>query len=79
MKIGQLINEIMSQQPHETYNLLAQQLMFDIVLNMGDNETLDIAKLKSQVVEFAAKITKDEEYDHIRDDLKANSLVELKK
>jgi F-type H+-transporting ATPase subunit alpha len=79
MKIGQLINEILSQQPHETYNVLAQQLMFDIVLNMGDNETLDVAKLKAQVTEFASRITKDEEYDHIRDDLKSNSLVELKK
>lgn len=79
MKTGELINNILSQQPHETHGLLAQQLMFDIVLNMGDNETLDVAKLKTQVGEFAAKITKEEEYEHIRDDLKANSLVELKK
>lgn len=79
MKTGGMINDLMSQQPHETYGVMAQQLMFDIVLSMGDNETLDVKKLKTQVNEFAGKITKDEEYEHIKGDLKANSLVELKK
>jgi len=75
---GKLIFEILTQSPSETFSLTAQQLMFDIVLGLGDGEKLDTSQLKLNANEFAAKITKDEEFDGVRDQLKAKCLVEIK-
>jgi len=75
---GKRIFEALTQSPTDTFSLMAQQLMLDIVLNLEDGEELDINALKLNVIEFAAKVTKDEEYDGIRDQLKAKSLVVLK-
>ncbi len=52
--------------------------MFDIVMGLADGEDLDINLLKQHVAEFAAKITKDEEFVIMRDQLKAKCLIELK-
>lgn len=75
---GKRIFEILTQAPQDTFSLMSQQLMFDIVLNMQDGEDVDLSALKISVGEFAARITKDEEYDAIRDELKAKCLVEIK-
>jgi len=45
------------------------------VLNAEDGMQLDIAALKLSSKEFAAKITKDEDFDKIRDELKAKVLT----
>ncbi|MEK7594450.1 MAG: sodium-transporting two-sector ATPase [Patescibacteria group bacterium] len=78
LAIGKNIFEILTQGPSDTYSLVAQQLMFDLVLNMADGEELDLSNLKLNVSEFAAKITKDEEFDAIRDQLKVKCIVEIK-
>ena len=70
--------EILTQGPSETFSLMSQQLMFDLVLNLSDNEELDLDALKLHVPEFAAKVTSDEVYEGVRDQLKAKCLVELK-
>ena len=75
---GKNIFSILNQGPTDTYSLHAQQLMIDIVLSVGEGEKLDIDLLKNNVHEFAKKITKEEEYDAVRDELKSKSLVELK-
>ncbi|MDB5185252.1 MAG: atpA [Candidatus Saccharibacteria bacterium] len=75
---GKRVFQMLNQSPTDTYSLMSQQLMFDLILNLGDGEELDINSLKLNVAEFAAKVTKDEEYDAIRDQLKAKCLVELK-
>ncbi|HSX45800.1 MAG TPA: sodium-transporting two-sector ATPase [Candidatus Saccharimonadia bacterium] len=75
---GKRIFEMLTQSPSDTFPLMAQQLMFDIILNLGDGEELDINKLKMKSNEFASKITKDEEFDSIRDQLKAQCVVDLK-
>src|SRR3984885_8599393 len=75
---GKRIFEILSQSPSDTFSLMAQQLMLDLILNLGDGEELDLNALKLHVTEYAAKITKDEEYDAQRDQLKAKCLIELK-
>jgi F-type H+-transporting ATPase subunit alpha len=76
---GKLIFEILTQGPGDTYSLLEGQLLFDIVLHLQDNEELDISALKLNVKKFSPNI-KDEEkdYEKVRDELKAASLVELK-
>lgn len=67
LAVGKNIFEALTQSPSDTFSLLAQQLMLDVVLNLEDGLTLDVAKLKLNVNDFATKITKDEEYDGVRD------------
>lgn len=64
---GKHIFEILTQSPSDTFSLLAQQLMLDIVLNLEDGVTLDVNLLKISSNDFASKITKDDEYDAVRD------------
>jgi F-type H+-transporting ATPase subunit alpha len=71
---GERVFEVITQTPTDTYSLLSQQLMFDIILNLQDGEEIDINSLKLNVTEFSKKITKDEEFDSIRDELKAKCL-----
>lgn len=72
---GANIFKVLNQGPSETYSLYAQQLMLDIVLNLEEGLQLDVETLKANVRDFAAKITKDEEYDAVRDELKAKALI----
>ncbi|MBC7546663.1 sodium-transporting two-sector ATPase [Candidatus Saccharibacteria bacterium] len=74
---GKRVFEIMTQSPTDTFSLLAQQLMMDLILNLGDGEDLDLTALKIAAPDYAKKITKDEEYDAIRDELKAKCLIKL--
>lgn len=76
---GKDIFSVITQSPTDVYNLISQQLMFDIVLNRGSEEKIDVSALKSQVKEFGDKVNKDGEYDKARDELKKKALVELKK
>lgn len=76
--VGKYIFEMMTQSPTETYSFMMQQLMLDIILNVNDGETLDISALKLNVGDFAPKVTGDEDYDKIRDELKDKIVVKLK-
>ena len=75
---GLRLLKLMTQGPSDTFSLMAQQLLFDIVLNLGDNEDLNLERLKQHAGEYAAKIKDDKDFDSIRDQLKAVSLIELK-
>jgi F-type H+/Na+-transporting ATPase subunit alpha len=79
LETGANIFKVLNQGPSETYSLYAQQLMLDIVLNLEQGAKLDIDTLKTNVHDYAAKIQKDEDFDKIRDELKAKAMVELKK
>lgn len=76
---GKNIFKVLNQGPAETFSFYAQQLMLDIVLNTDPEVKIDVDALKSHVREYAQKITKDEDFDKIRDELLAVSKVELKK
>lgn len=76
---GERIFSILTQNPSDTYSIMAQQLMLDLVLNVEDTLKLDISKLKLLANEHAQKVTSDEVYDTIRNQLKAKCTVELKK
>jgi F-type H+-transporting ATPase subunit alpha len=78
LTIGKYIFEMLTQSPSDTYSFMAQQLMLDIILNLPDGDTLDVSALKLNVSEYAAKVTGDDVYDKIRDELKAKAVVELK-
>lgn len=67
LSTGKHIFEVLTQSPTDTYSFQAQNLMLDIVLNLADGLELDTNILKMRANEFAAKITKDEEFEGIRD------------
>jgi F-type H+-transporting ATPase subunit alpha len=75
---GKRIFEILTQGPGDTFSLMAQQLMFDLILDLKPNEEIDLGRLKKSASEYADKIKKDDDYDKVRDQLKADCLIELK-
>jgi F-type H+-transporting ATPase subunit alpha len=79
LETGKRIFEILTQSPSDTFSLVGQQLMMDIVMNLEDGAVLDLNALKLKAPEFAAKIETDEQFDKVRDELKAAAQVELKK
>jgi len=72
--IGDRIKELFTQIPGETYTLIEQQLLLDIVLNSDPNTPLDITKLKQTVKAAAARIKKEEDFDVISKELRAQFL-----
>jgi len=71
LEVGKRLFSMMTQSPTDTYSLMSQQLMLDIVLHSDTNVPLDISTLKLNVAEFASRITSDDLYDGVRDELKA--------
>lgn len=71
LETGKRIFGILTQAPNETYSLIAQQIMLDIVLNLEEGSELDINVLKSHAIEAAPKVTSGEVYDGVRDGVKA--------
>jgi hypothetical protein len=70
----------MTQTPTETFSLVSQTLMFEIVLDLEEGELLDMQTLKSLSNEYAAKVAEDESnYDATKAELKQKSLLEMKK
>ena len=78
LETGKNIFEIVTQSPGDTYSLMAQQLMLDLILNGVDGENIDLNSLKLNARDFAAKVTKDEDYDAVRAELKAKCIIQLK-
>ncbi len=76
---GKHIYELLNQSPEETYGVVAQTLMLDIVINLKDDQVLDVKTLKSNVLDYAAKVKSDNDFDKVCADLLKKSLVELKK
>lgn len=70
LSTGKHIFELLTQAPGDTFSLMAQQLMLDIVLNLEDGAEIDINALKLNSNDFAKKVTGDEDYDKVRDMLK---------
>ncbi len=77
LETGKRVFELVTQGPTQTFSLMAQQLMLDIALNMDDKGTLDMPKLKNSVAKYAVKITSEDQYDAVRDELKRESIVQL--
>ncbi len=75
LSIGKLIYEILTQGPTDTYNLLTQQLLFSIVLDLKDDEKISINDLKQNAKQYALQIKTDEDFDRVRDELKAKCLI----
>ncbi|HVI60813.1 MAG TPA: sodium-transporting two-sector ATPase [Candidatus Saccharimonadales bacterium] len=76
---GNRINKLMTQKPGQTFSLLAQQLMLDIVLNLAVDEDIDINALQAGAAEAAASIAQDEDYERARNDLQAKIVIKLQR
>jgi F-type H+-transporting ATPase subunit alpha len=61
--LGNQLHTLMTQIPGETYSLIAQQLMLDVVLNPAANIGLNLPDLKKAATEIAKRVEKEEDYD----------------
>jgi F0F1-type ATP synthase alpha subunit len=78
LEVGKRIFEILTQGPGDTFTLMAQQLMVDIVLNTEIATVLDLKKLKLESNEAAKKVTDDATFDKVRDELRKAVVIEVK-
>jgi F-type H+-transporting ATPase subunit alpha len=78
LQTGRQVFELLTQSPSESFSLMSQQLMLDIIINRGDNDQVDLNSLRLNAPKFATKITDDKDFDKIRDELKAVCIVQLK-
>jgi F-type H+-transporting ATPase subunit alpha len=72
---GTWLREVFTQIPGETYSLMAQQVIMDIVLNSPTSTQLDIKVLKRQAAELAKTIKTEEDFKAICDQVKAQAAV----
>lgn len=82
LNTGKRVLELLNQAPGENYSLVAQQLMFEIVLDLEEGAVLDIAAMKTKANQIAATVQDakdDKAYDKAKEDLKKVSIMELKK
>jgi F-type H+-transporting ATPase subunit alpha len=56
LKVGALLRAIFNQEPNESYPIVAQQLMLDVVLNLTEAQTIDVAIMRSTLSGLLATI-----------------------
>lgn len=74
IKVGDHIFGILTQTPGDTYSVVAQQLMLDIILNLKPDAELDEGSLKVHVNDYTKKIKNaddEQEFNKARDQLRA--------
>jgi F-type H+-transporting ATPase subunit alpha len=76
---GKRVNELMEQAPGEYQSVMAQQLMFSIILDLEAGSVIDIPKMKMSANEIGAEVTDDAKFDAAKEKLKKLSLIEMKK
>lgn len=72
---GQMLYKLFNQKPEESYTLLAQQLMLDVVFTLNEHELIDIAILKQLANEAASQLKSDADFDKVSNDLKSRCLI----
>jgi F-type H+-transporting ATPase subunit alpha len=75
---GKLLYSLFNQRPGESFSLLCQQLMLDVILTLGENEQVDIDLLKKNAPDLIVKISNDNEFKATRDSLKTLCLIAAK-
>jgi F-type H+-transporting ATPase subunit alpha len=70
---GQLLYSLLTQIPGETYSLLAQQMMLDIVLDPKNAGRIDVSKLKTFANKLAASSKSDGDFERLRDELRESA------
>lgn len=72
---GRHFNNLFTQVPGETYSLLAQQMMLDILLETDPSLGLNVSVLKEQANQAAALIKADSDYDTVKESLKDQVVI----
>lgn len=72
---GLRLRSLLTQVPGETYGLVAQQLMLDLILDPKIEATFDIAKLKEAAQQLASSAKPDTKYEELLNSLKSRLLV----
>ena len=72
---GRYFYELLTQLPGEAYNLMAQQIMLDILLNTDPSAGINIAALKKQANQAASLVKSEDDYATIRDNLKTQVTI----
>ncbi|MCX6725360.1 MAG: sodium-transporting two-sector ATPase [Candidatus Saccharibacteria bacterium] len=78
LEVGKHIFEVLTQGPGDTYSVMAQQLMLDIILNAELGSILDISKLKLMSREAATKVTTEILYEQTKLELKNQVMLGVK-
>lgn len=71
LETGKRLFELMTQSPTDTFSIMAQELMMDIVLNLDNGLQLDISTLKLRAPEAATKVKTDDDYEKVKTELQA--------
>lgn len=79
LKRGKRLYELFNQTPDEVYSINSQLLMLDVVLKLQHDQVLDVKTLKANVRTIADKLTDDQDFDKLRDELLKASVQETKK
>jgi len=75
---GKALFKMMSQDIGETYTLMDQQFLLDIILGATPGERIDIPGMKKLVKDYSAKVVEEGEtsnFDQLRDELKSKVLI----
>lgn len=67
---GRHFYKLLSQLPGETYSLMAQQMMLDIILDTDPTRGLNVTDLKQKINQAAVLVKSEADYVTIRDGLK---------
>jgi F-type H+-transporting ATPase subunit alpha len=78
LSTGKLIFQILTQAPGETYSLMAQQLMFEIILNLEPIDHIDLSSLKLNVEKYAEQIKNDDDFNKVCEDLRSVCILNYK-
>jgi F-type H+-transporting ATPase subunit alpha len=79
LQLGKRLFEVLGQGPDETFSIMSQVLMLDLVLNGPEGTVLDIGALKTAANELGAGLTEEKDYDETRAKVLEKATVELKK
>lgn len=79
LEMGKRLRSILNQAPGESYSVASQQLMLDIAINLAEAELLDINAMKLAANDIAKEIKTPEDYEKVRAQLKAKSVMQLKR
>ena len=72
---GRYFQQLFTQAPGETYNLLAQQLMLDVLLETDPSKGLNVGSLKQQANQAAALVKTEADYAPVKDSLKNQVVI----
>ncbi|MBX4197679.1 sodium-transporting two-sector ATPase, partial [Candidatus Saccharibacteria bacterium] len=71
---GNWLHSLFIQVPGETYSVIAQQLMMDIILETATSDNIDIAVLKRQAKDSAKNIKQDADFEAAKSELRQQSV-----